>query len=154
MTQVSRRRVDRVVFSRMQEIFYDALGKVRTRKEAQEFMEDFLTSTELIMLPKRLTIAYLLTKGYAQRAIIDYLKVSSTTINKVHTAMKRGGKGYRLVIQALLQDVAIAKFLQSVDDAIAKFAGGGIPVGLGSSNWSAWHKERRGVKRDQQHKPF
>ena len=147
MTQVSRRILDRKAQERMQEIFLDALGKIHGRQQVSDFIKDFLTPTEQIMLPKRLAIAYLLTRGFDQRRIAQYLKVSNTTITRVSTAMKLGGKGYGRVIDSLLNDKAMKEFLFSIDDAIEKLLGG-MPMGPGSSNWRKWRQARFQSKQD------
>ena len=140
MVQVSRNRVRADVYSRMYEIFLSAIVDVRTKKDVDEFVSDFLTPTERIMLPKRLAIAYLLTKGYEQRLISQYLKVSFTTITRVSNQLRVSGGGYRKVITKILADESLIGFLEKIDDAIVKLVG---PAGPGSSNWSQWYADRR-----------
>lgn len=140
MAQVSRNRVRADVYARMEEIFLDAIADVRSRKDVDAFVGDFLTPTERIMLPKRLAIAFLLAKGYEQRLISQYLKVSFTTITRVSNQLRVSGDGYRKVIAKILADESLAEFLEKIDDAIAKFVG---PAGPGSSNWSQWYADRR-----------
>ena len=104
MAQVSRNPVRADVYKRMYEIFLDAIADVRSRKDVEAFVHDFLTPTERVMLPKRLTIAYLLSKGYEQRLISQYLKVSFTTITRVSNQLREAGAGYRKVITKILAD--------------------------------------------------
>ncbi len=139
MAQVSKNRVRADVYSRMYEIFLDAIADVRSRRDVDAFVGDFLTPTERIMLPKRLAIAYLLMKGYEQRLISQYLKVSFTTITRVSNQLRVSGSGYRKVIAKIFADENLVEFLEKIDDEMVKLVG---PAGPGSSNWSQWYKDR------------
>ncbi len=70
------------------------------------------------MLPKRLCIAYLLLKGYDHRAIASYLKVSFTTTNRVSTALKTGGQGYRLILTRLQKREQFNATLKDIETGI------------------------------------
>ena len=118
MTQVSKRQLDSGVQKRVYEIFVDILKEVQTSSEVQSLLEDFLTPTERVMLPKRLCIAYLLLKKYNQRAIASYLKVSFTTINRVSTALKTGGQGYTLMLTRLQKREKIDAILKQIEEGI------------------------------------
>jgi len=139
MAQVSRNIVHKDIEKRMQEVFLDAIADVITPREVNDFVQDFFTPTERIMLPKRLTIALLLYKGYEQRLISQYLKVSFTTITRVSNLLKTGGAGYRRVVTKIITDEKFEAFLEKIDDAIYKLIG---PAGPGSSNWSQWKADR------------
>src|SRR3990172_3335278 len=133
MAQVSKNPVTRDVEKRMREVFLEAIADVTTQREVKEFVEDFLTPTERIMLPKRLTIALLLSKGYDQRLISQFLRVSFTTITRVSNLLKTSGDGYRRVIAKIIADEKLEAFLEKIDEALYNLIG---PAGPGSSNWS------------------
>lgn len=118
MTQVSKRQLNSNVRKRIYEIFVDILKEVQTSSEVQSLLEDFLTPTERIMLPKRLCIAYLLLKRYNHRAIASYLKVSFTTINRVSTALKTGGQGYTLMLTRLQKREKIDAIFKQIEEGI------------------------------------
>lgn len=118
MTQVSKRQLNSDVQKRIYEIFVDILKEVQTSSDVQSLLEDFLTPTERVMLPKRLCIAYLLLKQYNQRAIASYLKVSFTTINRVSTALKIGGHGYTLMLTRLQKREKIDAILKQIEEGI------------------------------------
>lgn len=118
MTQVSKRQLNSGVRKRIYEIFVDILKEVQTSSEVQSLLEDFLTPTERVMLPKRLCIAYLLLKQYNQRAISSYLKVSFTTINRVSTSLKTGGQGYTLMLTRLQKREKIDAILKQIEEGI------------------------------------
>lgn len=150
MSQISRNPVRADVYKRMYEIFLDAIADVRNRTDVEEFVRDFLTPTERVMLPKRLAIAFLLSKGYEQRLISRYLKVSFTTITRVSNQLREAGAGYRRVIQKILVDERLVDFIEKIDDALAALLG---PAGPGSSNWGRWKADRWRKKREAQ-RPF
>jgi len=123
---------------------------VQTSSEVQSLLEDFLTPTERVMLPKRLCIAYLLLKGYNHRAIASYLKVSFTTINRVSTALKAGGQGYRLMLMRLQKREQFDTTLKQIEEGIVSMlASFGGPTRV----WKNIQKEQR-IRAYKERKPF
>ncbi|MCL4360180.1 trp operon repressor [Patescibacteria group bacterium] len=118
MTQISRKPLHAATQKRIYEIFVDVVRDVRTASEVSSLLEDFFTPTERVMLPKRLCIAFLLLKGYDHRTIAAYLNVSFTTINRVSTSLKLGGKGYTLVITRLQKQEQVAALFAKVEEGI------------------------------------
>ncbi|EKD67921.1 MAG: hypothetical protein ACD_48C00152G0007 [uncultured bacterium] len=118
MSQISRRQLNSRVQERIYEIFVDVVREANTSSEVHTLLEDFLTPTERVMLPKRLCIAYLLLKKYNQRAISSYLKVSFTTINRVSTALTTGGQGYTLMLTRLQKREKIDAILKQIEEGI------------------------------------
>jgi uncharacterized protein YerC len=104
----------------MDELFCDVLVGVKTKKHAMDFVQDFFTPTEQIMFPKRLVVAYLLYKGYDYRSICSVARVSPTTVNKVNTAIKKGGSGYGQVFDRLMKNEAIREVFTLLDEAMAR----------------------------------
>jgi TrpR-related protein YerC/YecD len=138
MAQVSKYPVSQKVYQRILGIFFQSVVKIRNRKEAEEFFNDFLTPTERIMLAKRLSIAVLLTKNYDYNSIRKILRVSPPTIAAVSTLLKYTGKGYKRVMKKLLQDEAIKDFLLGAIEGIATVGSRG---GKGSGDW--WRLKRK-----------
>lgn len=140
MTQISKRQLDSSTQKRVYEIFIDVLKEVQTSSEVQSLLEDFFTPTERVMLPKRLCIAFLLMKGYDQRSIASYLKVSFTTINRVSTALKVGGKGYSLVLGRLQKREQFETVLQKTEEGIVSML---ASIGGPSRAWKNIRNEQR-----------
>lgn len=119
MTQVSRRYLSPQVKDRMYEILIKAIGAARQRGETIHFLTDLLSGPEQIMLAKRLAIAYLLLQGnYTTREISEILKVSLTTIQRVSTVLDTEGSGYREIVNSLLRDEKVQKFMDGVAGAV------------------------------------
>lgn len=135
MTQISRRLLRTDVQERVFELFITSLGKVRSKTQAADFVKDLLSPTERAMLAKRLSIAYLLSKGYDQRAISQVLKVGLATVSRVNSKLKNGGVGYRRVISQIEREESLKEFLGDLEGIFTALP----PKGR---NWSRWRKEK------------
>jgi Trp operon repressor len=143
MTQVSRRTLPSDVHKRMYDIFIDVITQIHTESEVRSLLEDFLTPTERVMLPKRLCIAYLLLKGHDQRSIASYLNVSFTTINRVSTALKVNGEGYESILTRIGEHKEHGLILEKIEEGILSFlADAGGPSNL----WRRLQTEHRKEK--------
>lgn len=120
MTQVSRYPVHKAVEQRMFEIFQTSISSLRDRDEIKEFLDDFLSPVEKIMLAKRLSIAVLIAKGYTYPIIANILRVTPSTIASVSIALKYAGKGYKKAVNRILLDERISAFWQNIEDVLAK----------------------------------
>lgn len=147
MTQVSKIPLRKEIEKRIFEIFLTCLAKVRFKDEVDKFVQDLLSPTEQLMLAKRLSIAFLLHKGYDQRSICRILKVSLSTINRVSLKLQLAGEGYQKVIKEIIRDEKFDEFWQRLDDFISDIV---PPKGR---NWSQWRQERWRAKIARQ-KPF
>jgi len=150
MTQISKRQLNRDIQKRIYEIFIDVLKETQTSSEVESLLEDFLTPTERVMLPKRLCIAYLLLKGYNHRTIASYLKVSFTTLNRVSTALRTGGQGYTLMLTRLQKREKIDMIFRQIEEGIVSTL---ASVGGPTHIWKSIQTEQR-RKNYQERKPF
>lgn len=148
MTQVSKYPISNDVYERISEIFFKVLICIGTKSEASNFIKDFLTPTEQIMLAKRLAIVFLLERGYDYRSIGRVLRVSLPTVARVNLMRKYGSQGYQTMIKKLLREEQIKDFLLKVGEALTEVVGKG---GKGSGLWRYLHQE---LKRKRGEKPF
>ena len=118
MTQVSRRYLPPQVSAQIFDMFLSTLSSLPSPTTTASFIEDLLSPTEQIMLGKRLSIAYMLIKGYAQRDIQNILKVSLTTVSKISLTMKNPKNGYQIVIDRMLKSQKISDFFLKLDEKI------------------------------------
>ena len=79
--------------------FAKALASIRNSLEAANFIKDLLSAGEVLMLARRLQIAELLMQGYTYQQIEKSIKVSNTTIAKVHHWLNLYGEGYRVIVE-------------------------------------------------------
>lgn len=148
MTQVSKRFVSEKIKARMQEVFSKVIADLHYESEINEFLDDFLSPPEKVMLAKRLSIALMLAKGYGYEIIADILKVTPSTIAKVNISFKYKGRGYQGIVSKILKEERWQKFWQDLDDKIVE----SFPPRYGS-NWSEQRRRHYEEKRERQ-KPF
>lgn len=146
MPQVSRFPLSPEIKARVMEVFYQVLADLRSPKEAEKFLDDLLTPTELTMLPKRLAIGILLAKEYDYRAISWILKVSAATVAKVAAWLKAGeGKYFKKVIERVLAREKLEEFLENVTNVYKQL----VPRAVYDPREGPWrrpsYKKRSGV---------
>ena len=64
MSQVSKYPLKKAIYSYISELFFNTIVSLSDKRKTDEFLQDFLTPVEKIMLTKRLAIYDLLGKGY------------------------------------------------------------------------------------------
>ena len=144
MAQVSKYPVQKEVADRIFELFIKTLINVKDKDEAEKLVADLLTPTERIMLAKRLTIAFLLEKGYEYSTIKGLLRVSSPTIAAVSLACQYGSKGYKKLIDKISREESISKFLR---EAAIKLVSMPAASAKGGSSWRYLKQELEKEKR-------
>lgn len=119
MPQVSKYPLPKDIEERMFDVFWKTIAQLITKAAVKKFFDDLLSSTEKIMLAKRLAIAILLVKGYDYRTISRILRVSTTTIMLVNTWLKNGGEGYKMVIKRILDEEKSEEFWDNLEEKIS-----------------------------------
>lgn len=123
MTQISKRPISKDIESKIYESFYKAIGLLR-ESEARLFIDDLLTKTERVMLPKRLAIAILLLKGWNYDSIKEILKVTQTTISSVSRTLEFSN-GLRKAIENLSKSEAWRSWWQDVESLLYRMSSPG-----------------------------
>lgn len=144
MAQVSKYPVSKEVSDRMFEVFQITISSLKNKKDIEEFLNEFLSPVEKIMLAKRLSIAVLLSKGYSYPQISSILRVTPSTIAGVSLALKYKGKGYHKASQKVLSDEKINSFFEKIEDFLA-----GLPPTKGSFIYyrDKYEREKRKKKK-------
>jgi len=135
MTQVSGRILRKDVQKRIFELFFSSFTKVKSKSQAVDFAEDLLSPTERTTLAKRISIAFLLAKGYDYRSVSQVLGVSLGTVGKVSLKLKEKGSGYRWVIGQIKKEEGMTDLLNDLEGLFTALP----PKGR---NWSQWRKGR------------
>lgn len=123
MAQISKKPIPFELQKKIDESFYKAIGHLNA-KEARFFIGDLLTRTERVMIPKRLAIAILLTKGRSYDSIRETLAVTQTTIASVARVLE-SSSGLKLAIEKLRKDAAWESWWQGVENMLYRFSSGG-----------------------------
>ncbi|MBI2442901.1 MAG: hypothetical protein HYV40_03250 [Candidatus Levybacteria bacterium] len=132
MSQVSKYPISKDISDRIFEIFLKSLVQIKNQGEAEGFITDLLTPTEKIMLSKRLAIAFLLEKNYNYRTIQRIIRVSAPTIRAVNVAKQYGSKGYKTLINKIMQEETLIVLFE---EAIAKFLSITASASKGKGMW-------------------
>ena len=140
MPQVSSNPLSKPVQEKVLNIFLETFTRLNNKTKAKQLLYDLLTPTERVMLSKRLSIAYLLEKGYPYRIISETLKVSLTTIARVNLSRHISGEGYRQILQSMITEEEIADYFEQLEEKISQIL---PPKG---KNWATWRKQRSAKK--------
>lgn len=143
MTQISKYPIHKDVEKRMFEIFKNTISSLKSTEDIEDFLDDFLSPVEKIMLAKRLSIAVLLAKGYRYPSIMTILRVTPPTIATVSISLKYSGKGYKKAVERILSDEKVSDFWQRIEDVISH-----IPPSKGSD----WKYHRRKYEEEKRKK--
>lgn len=141
MAQISKYPVHKKVEERMFEVLRETISNLKSSEEIEDFLTDFLSPVEKIMLAKRLSIAILLHKGYRYETITEILRVTPPTIATVSLLLKYSGKGYKRAVEKIALNEKMDAFWEKVGDMLSK-----IPNSKGS-DWSYQRKEYERKKR-------
>lgn len=118
MTQVSKYLLSDRVKQEINSIFLETISLLYKKEDIVNFLEDFLSPTERIVLSKRITIALMLKKGYSFETIKKLIKVSQSTIAGVNLKLKYTGKGYQRILDRILLDQKISGIFNQIENYI------------------------------------
>lgn len=150
MAQISKYPISKEVADRIFEVFLKTFVEIKSKEDADQFISDFLTPTEKIVLAKRLAIAFLLEKGCDYQTIQKIIKVSAPTIASVNTARKYGNNSYKKIISKIISEEKLMDFF---DEAIQKILSIPAQGGKGSGVWR-YLKEEHNKQKRRKRKPF
>jgi TrpR-related protein YerC/YecD len=83
------------------ELLFEAVLKLKTLSEAQDFFRDLMTPQEIETFSERFKVAVMLTKNVSYREIYEKTGVSTATVTRVNQWLERGEGGYKLAISRL-----------------------------------------------------
>ena len=93
-SELSKNEIDKILYQ-----LCLAIAEIKDANEAAELLRDLLSYGESEMIAKRLKIAELLMAGHTYQDVIGKLKVSATTIARVHEWLQISGEGYQKAIK-------------------------------------------------------
>lgn len=127
MPHISSKKLQKDHLHKIYEHFMSELERAGREKVASSFFEDFLTSTEKIMLAKRFAVVYLLSKGLPPSYIAEVLLMSPATIYRM-SLNKDIGKYSHAVKNLKLSD-------DKMWDLFEKIMRMGLPPKVGRGRW-------------------
>ena len=124
MPQVSRRKLPKELEEKIQASFYEAISVVKGDYETALFVRDLLTTTERVMLPKRLAIAILISKGWNNARICSHLNVTNSTVASVFRTYE-ASRGFKSVIEKLQKNEDWRSLWHDIESLLYRFSATG-----------------------------
>ena len=81
------------------EELFAAIVSLRTKKEAERFLRDLCTRSELDAMAHRWQVAQLLAEGLPYLEVSKRAHASTTTVTRVAQWLRRGEGGYQLALR-------------------------------------------------------
>jgi TrpR-related protein YerC/YecD len=78
---------------------FETVASLRTKDEAERFLRDLCTRSELDAMAHRWQVARLLEEGLPYLEVAKRARASTTTVTRVAQWLRRGEGGYRLALQ-------------------------------------------------------
>jgi TrpR-related protein YerC/YecD len=78
---------------------YEAVASLRTREEAERFLRDLCTRSELEAMAHRWEVAQLLAEGLPYLEVAKRAHASTTTVTRVAQWLRNGEGGYELALK-------------------------------------------------------
>jgi uncharacterized protein YerC len=120
MPHVSRYKLSNNQINLLSQRVIEAVLLIKNKRDLEMFFSDLLSSTEKIMLGKRLLIAIMIENAYSYAEIGHTLGVSDSTISSMSERLKIDGRGLRLAIKQLDRrekiKVMMDKFIEPIND--------------------------------------
>jgi TrpR-related protein YerC/YecD len=83
--------------------FYDAMSTIKNRDEAAKVFKDILDGDEIGNVMRRIDVAILILLGFTYEEIVALLGVGKDKVRRVQQKLDRGGEGYRILIERILE---------------------------------------------------
>jgi len=114
----------------------------RTQEKARLFLNDVLTSTERLMIAKRLATIVMLCREYSGYKIHTVLKVSPSTVARLKTRLEEGAFPYLAKLFRGPQQTRHEKEAGDFWDALYAFILMGMPPRCGRGRWKFLFEEK------------
>ncbi|MBU2052195.1 trp operon repressor [Patescibacteria group bacterium] len=134
MAQISKYRLFEKAEAEIKSLFTEIIALLSRPQDIADFLDDFLTPTERIVLSKRITVALLLKQGCSYEVIMKTLKVSAPTVANVSLKLKYSGKGYHRILDKILAQQKI----KGIFDKIENFGLEVLTIGRGKGT-GVWY---------------
>lgn len=115
MPRVSRKPIKKSIDDYLNENLTYLISTLKNSKEIEEFLNDFLTREEKIMLAKRLMLHLMLENKFLSSQIQTSLGVSRETVRTHQKIWEHGGKVYKEYIQKLIKRENTIKLWKEIE---------------------------------------
>jgi uncharacterized protein YerC len=101
MSQVSKRILEPKIKKDLLDSLSYTIKEIKTKKEADSFLNSALSDTERIMVAKRVLTAYLLENKVEENRVAEALKLTPSTITRLKMWIEIRKDGFDLVFNKL-----------------------------------------------------
>ncbi len=109
MPHVSKVKLDKKLENELLKMLEVVLGRL-SKNEMNSFLVSLLSSTERLMLAKRLAVIILLKQGLSENSISLKLGVTRETVARLHLVAELRGQGYDLALEKLKDEKVMKEF--------------------------------------------
>lgn len=139
MTRISKKYIKEEIIMKLYRLFFEVFSRSNNQEGFLSLINDLLSSTEKIMIAKRIGIIYLLIKKVDYRTIAETLKVSTATVLFYSVIFQEKQTKMVNTIKQMLKQEKVLNFL---DDLFADiFIQPEIYIGHHQRKWE--HKKRQ-----------
>lgn len=110
MPHVSRRKLKKETEKELIDSLQVVLTKISTKDSMDVFLTALLSSTEKLMLAKRLAIVVFLKENLSDSQIADLLYVTRETVNRIEMQVSIQGQGYAIALKKLEEEKGWKQF--------------------------------------------
>nr|MBI5456016.1 hypothetical protein [Candidatus Levybacteria bacterium] len=110
MTHVSKKQLNKKAEKELLHNFNLVLADIKQEDEMEYFLNSLLSSTERLMLAKRLAIVILLKEGVPHISIASALNVTEATVSRMQLFLEARGGGYEVSLKKLAKKKMHAEF--------------------------------------------
>ena len=139
MVQISNKRLDDYISSKLSSLLFSLLGKKKNKETFESVIDSIFSSVEKIMILKRVGIIYLLLKGIKKFKIKSTLGVTTNTLDKYSLIIEKNPLVYNKFIKVIQKD----KLTLFLEDFLNTLYGPGTP----GVDWSSARKTQSLIKR-------
>ena len=141
MPHISNKKVKRKIFLKIHDQFIQTISTLKNKNQAKQFIGELLTSTEKIMIAKRLAIIIMLKHNYSIYQIKNSLKVSPSTVARLRDNIDE--EKYKC-IESFFRFSHNKTFRKNnFMDHLEKFILMGMPARVGENRWKFMSKSKR-----------
>ncbi|TAL49349.1 hypothetical protein EPN83_01205 [Patescibacteria group bacterium] len=127
MPHVSNKKLKKDHLAHLYRRLVFSLEKTGKKSATIKFLNEFLTQTEKIMLAKRFSVIYLLSRGLPVSYIAEALRMSPATIYRMSLKSEAGKYSFL--------NRAMKELDESIWDALEKILRAGLPPKAGRGRW-------------------
>ncbi|MEX2028500.1 MAG: Trp family transcriptional regulator [Candidatus Curtissbacteria bacterium] len=115
MTRVSKFKLQQKEIQEINEHFLYLLSSLRNSQEIENFLEEFLSREEKMMLAKRLVLVMMIQREYSPSVIKSTLHVSYETVRNYSNQTALKSSQFKKIIDKLINRQQSKEFWQKVD---------------------------------------